>query len=66
MEVCSLIIVSWTKAVSHMCIWPQLLPCFFAVFLYIFAKPKCVLGQASGDLARASDNLQELQLAGEI
>lgn len=49
-----------------MCIWPQLLPCFFAVFLYILAKPKCVLGQDSGDLARASDNLQELQLAGEI
>lgn len=62
-EIWSLIIASWTKAVSHMCIRPQLLPCSFAVYLYILAKPKCVLTQISGDLARASDNLQELQLA---
>lgn len=62
-EIWSLIIASWTKAVSHMCIRPLLLPCSFAVYLYILAKPKCVRMQISGDLARASDNLQELQLA---
>lgn len=49
-----------------MFIWRQLLPRFFSVLLQILAQCRCLLGQDSGHLARASGNLEELQLAGEM